>query len=52
MTIRPTNAARHPDQVSGALGDDERRLYRLIWNRFVACQMTPAQWETRGAAPA
>ena len=44
--IRPTDAFRHPDQLDRSLGEDERRLYRLIWNRFVACQMTPAQWDS------
>ena len=26
-------------------GSDEWRLYQLIWNRFVACQMTPAEFD-------
>ncbi|MCP3903748.1 MAG: type I DNA topoisomerase [Planctomycetes bacterium] len=43
--IRPTEVSRHPDDLSGALTDDQLKLYRLIWNRFVACQMTPAQWD-------
>ncbi|MEM7230102.1 MAG: DNA topoisomerase [Planctomycetota bacterium] len=44
--IRPTNAARHPDEISPALKEDQAKLYRLIWNRFVACQMTPAKWDS------
>ncbi len=44
--IRPTDAARHPDRVAKALTPDQARLYRLIWERFLACQMTPAQWDS------
>jgi DNA topoisomerase-1 len=33
----------------GALTDDQFRLYTLIWERFVACQMTPAQWDSTTA---
>ncbi|MHC5114467.1 MAG: DNA topoisomerase [Planctomycetota bacterium] len=43
--IRPTDVTRHPDDLAGALTEDQLKLYRLIWNRFVACQMTPAQWD-------
>ena len=41
--IRPSNI----DITPGSLGDmevDARRLYQLIWQQFVACQMTPAQF--------
>ena len=44
--IRPTDAMRHPDKVAKSLSSDQARLYRLIWERFVACQMTPAQWDS------
>ncbi|USN99336.1 MAG: type I DNA topoisomerase [Phycisphaeraceae bacterium] len=44
--IRPTDALRHPDRVSKSLSADQAKLYRLIWERFVACQMTPAQWDS------
>ena len=44
--IRPTDAARHPDQMDRHLPEDQKRLYRLIWNRFVSCQMSPAEWDT------
>jgi len=44
--IRPTDAARHPRDLEGVLNADQAKLYRLIWNRFVACQMTPAQWDS------
>jgi DNA topoisomerase-1 len=43
--IRPTDVARTPDSVSGFLGKDELRLYRLIWQRFVASQMNPAVFD-------
>ncbi|MHC5026768.1 MAG: DNA topoisomerase family protein, partial [Planctomycetota bacterium] len=46
--IRPTNAARHPNDIASALTADQERLYRLIWNRFMACQMTPAKWNSTG----
>ena len=42
--IRPTDAGRHPDTLPVSLDDDQRKLYRLIWSRFVACQMTAAKW--------
>ncbi len=44
--IRPTDVNRHPDDLAGALDEGQRKLYRLIWSRFVACQMTPAQWDS------
>ncbi|UCD76729.1 MAG: type I DNA topoisomerase [Phycisphaerales bacterium] len=43
--IRPTDVNRHPEEIAAALTEPQRKLYRLIWNRFVACQMTPAQWD-------
>ena len=43
--IRPTDPARTPDMLKGALNEDQLKLYRLIWNRFVSCQMTDAQWD-------
>lgn len=42
--IRPTDAGRHPDTLPASLDEDQRKLYRLIWSRFVACQMTAAKW--------
>ncbi len=42
--IRPTNVSIHPDSV-GSLSPDQARLYRIIWERFVSCQMTPSQWD-------
>jgi len=37
--IRPTYPDRTPDQVAPSLDDRQRRLYELIWNRFIASQM-------------
>lgn len=41
--IRPTKTAQSPDQVARFLRKDELALYRLIWNRAVASQMTDAK---------
>lgn len=41
--IRPTSIARHPDRLTGDLEARELALYRLIWNRTVASQMTDAR---------
>lgn len=41
--IRPTDAQRRPNSVSRYLGDDQLKLYDLIWKRTVACQMKPAR---------
>jgi DNA topoisomerase-1 len=43
--IRPTDVRRHPEQVQRHLEPDQFRLYQLIWQRFVASQMTPAQYD-------
>ncbi|HXP83226.1 MAG TPA: type I DNA topoisomerase [Bryobacteraceae bacterium] len=43
--IRPTSAMRTPESVEGLLPEDEMKLYRLIWMRFVASQMTPAVFD-------
>ena len=40
--IRPTDPARRPEDVAKHLGEDERKLYELIWKRTVACQMESA----------
>lgn len=44
--IRPTYVDLSPAQVKDALSRDHFRLYQLIWKRFLASQMTPAQYET------
>ncbi len=43
--IRPTSALRTPESVEKYLQEDEFKLYRLIWMRFVASQMTPAVFD-------
>jgi len=43
--IRPTSMAYSPEEVEKYLAEDEMKLYRLIWNRFVACQMMPALYD-------
>ena len=40
--IRPTSAGRRPDEIRRFLSPDEFRLYKLIWQRFVASQMQAA----------
>src|ERR1700678_1635577 len=40
--IRPSSSLRTPDQMAPYLQEDELKLYRLIWMRFVASQMMPA----------
>src|SRR5437588_3547962 len=40
--IRPTSVERTPESVRSFLGPDEHKLYKLIWQRFVASQMNPA----------
>ena len=47
--IRPTSAERHPDQLKQVLERDAHQLYKLIWQRFVASQMTPAQYDVTRA---
>lgn len=40
--IRPTSAHRDPESIKPFLSRDHYQLYKLIWNRFIASQMTPA----------
>lgn len=44
--IRPTNVNRTPDSIKDSLSKDQYRLYKLIWERFVASQMSPALYDT------
>jgi DNA topoisomerase-1 len=49
--IRPTSLDHAPERIASDLkkarnGEDLLKLYRLIWERFIACQMTPAQWDS------
>jgi len=43
--IRPTSVARHPDEIKKYLQEDEFKVYKLIWQRFVASQMNPAVFD-------
>ncbi|PYY14084.1 MAG: type I DNA topoisomerase [Acidobacteria bacterium] len=43
--IRPTSVMRHPDSVKQYLQEDEYKVYKLIWQRFVASQMMPAVFD-------
>jgi DNA topoisomerase-1 len=47
--IRPTYLDLPPDEVARHVASDEARLYRLIWERFVASQMAPAVYDTTSA---
>ncbi|MDO9387543.1 MAG: type I DNA topoisomerase [Thiobacillus sp.] len=47
--VRPTSVTRTPEAVKPFLSHDQARLYELIWKRTVACQMTPAQFDTVAA---
>ena len=43
--VRPTDVMRRPEQLQRYLEPDQYRLYQLIWQRFVASQMTPAVYD-------
>jgi len=47
--IRPTSVERTPKSLRTALNAEQLKLYTLIWERFVASQMTPAQWDATAA---
>ncbi len=44
--IRPTSVVRRPEDIKHVLTRDQLRLYKLIWNRYVASQMSPALFDT------
>ncbi|HEX6593921.1 MAG TPA: type I DNA topoisomerase [Bacillota bacterium] len=44
--IRPTSALRDPKSLKAVLSQDQYKLYKLIWERFVASQMAPAVLDT------
>lgn len=44
--IRPTDVHISPDQVHSSLTPQQHKLYKIIWERFVACQMKEAQWDS------
>ncbi|MBR5155388.1 MAG: type I DNA topoisomerase [Clostridia bacterium] len=44
--IRPTSMAFDPEKIKSSLKPDQYKLYKLIWNRFIACQMPDAVLDT------
>lgn len=47
--IRPTNPKLAPDDIKASLTNDQYKLYKLIWSRFAACQMSEAILDTVSA---
>ena len=45
--IRPTNLELRPEEIKASLTKDQYNLYRLVYLRFVACQMADALYETQ-----
>ncbi|MGC2215673.1 MAG: type I DNA topoisomerase [Silvibacterium sp.] len=43
--IRPADPELHPDEIRKSLSDEQYKLYKLIWQRFVASQMMPAVFD-------
>ncbi len=43
--VRPSSAMRTPDEAAKFLAEDQLKLYRLIWMRFIASQMNPAVFD-------
>ena len=43
--IRPTSVTNHPDKIKQYLKEDEFKVYKLIWQRFVASQIMPAVFD-------
>lgn len=44
--IRPTGIDRNPDEIKESLSNDQYKLYKLIWSRFIASQMKEAIYNT------
>ena len=44
--IRPTNVFNSPDGIKGYLSNDQYKLYKLIWSRFLGSQMKQALYDT------
>lgn len=44
--VRPTSVVHHPKEMKDYLKKDQYRLYKLIWERFIASQMAPAVMDT------
>lgn len=43
--IRPSNIEITPDEIKGQVSKDQYNLYNLIWQRFIASQMSPAEYK-------
>ncbi|MBW1766318.1 MAG: type I DNA topoisomerase [Deltaproteobacteria bacterium] len=43
--IRPTDVSMTPGRVHSSLNERQYKLYKIIWERFVACQMIDAEWD-------
>ncbi|MCP5062867.1 MAG: type I DNA topoisomerase [Ignavibacteriae bacterium] len=50
--IRPTSLSHQPNEVKEYLSDEQFKLYQLIWNRFVSCQMESAKLESTNVSVA
>ncbi len=48
--VRPTNPKLTPNMVKDKLTSDQYKLYKLIWERFMASQMTAAVFETQSVS--
>lgn len=48
--VRPTNVDLTPDRIRSSLNEKQYSLYKLIWERFIACQLTDAQWDATTVA--
>lgn len=48
--IRPIEVSLSPEKISRFLSADEAKLYKLIWQRFVSCQMASAEYAQRQVA--
>ncbi|MDD4568533.1 MAG: type I DNA topoisomerase [Tepidanaerobacteraceae bacterium] len=44
--IRPTSVSRTPENIKDSITQDQYKLYKLIWKRFVSSQMAPAIYNT------
>lgn len=44
--IRPTSSQMTPDSIKDSLSKEQYKLYKLIWDRFIASQMSPAEYDT------
>jgi DNA topoisomerase-1 len=44
--VRPTDPSRRPEHIKKYLKEDQFKLYQLVWQRFMASQMTPAVFDT------